>query len=312
MKYTDFNGYRISQITLGTVQLGMDYGINNIVGQPNNETANAILSAAINGGINTFDTSSDYGTSEIIIGDYFASHKKNKPFIVTKCSVKDWNIVLSENEVERRLRVQVEKSIEKLKCDKLSLLLLHDERDIDSYGKLLPKILDRFVKENLIERAGVSLNHFSYIDKILSSDIFHAVQLPLNMMNIKDTSGDGIKKLVKKNIIVFIRSVFLQGLFFRDPQTLPQGVLQKAKEPLQKLRRLADEVSIPIKELAVSYIRDLEGVTSLVMGAEKPEQVEENISLINCKPLPEKVRTKIIDTFKDVGEEVLSPWLWNK
>lgn len=61
-------------------------------------------------------------------------------------------------------------------------------------------------------------------------------------------------------MIVFIRSVFLQGLFFRDPQTLPEGVLQLAKEPLKKLNKLAEEENRSIAEIALTFIRDLDGV----------------------------------------------------
>ena len=311
MKYTDFKGYKVSQITLGTVQLGLNYGINNQGGQPDTETAGEILSTAIDGGITTFDTSSDYGTSEKVVGDYFKSSKE-KPFIVTKCSVKDWDKVLPEKEVEKRLREQVERSLENLGYKKLPLLLLHDERDIDNYGKLLSRILKRFESENLIEKAGVSLNHFSYIDKVLESEIYRAVQLPLNMMDVKNATGNGIKKLANNNIAVFIRSVYLQGLFFRDPESLPQGILQNAKEPLKKMIKITEEENISISELAIGYIREIKGVISLVMGAEKPEQVKENISLICCKPLSEKTRERITETFKDIDERVLCPWLWNK
>ena len=311
MKYTDFKGYKVSQITLGTVQLGLNYGINNQGGQPDTETAGEILSTAIDGGITTFDTSSDYGTSEKVVGDYFKSSKE-KPFIVTKCSVKDWDKVLPEKEVEKRLREQVERSLENLGYKKLPLLLLHDERDIDNYGKLLSRILKRFESENLIEKAGVSLNHFSYIDKVLESEIYRAVQLPLNMMDVKNATGNGIKKLANNNIAVFIRSVYLQGLFFRDPESLPQGILQNAKEPLKKMIKITEEENISISELAIGYIREIKGVISLVMGAEKPEQVKENISLICCKPLSEKTRERITETFNDIDERVLCPWLWNK
>ena len=311
MQYTDFNGYKISQITLGTVQLGLNYGINNAGGQPDTETAGNILSAAINGGITSFDTSSDYGTSEKVVGNYF-NNSERKPLIITKCSVKDWNKILPEKEVEKRLREQVENSLERLNYNKLPLLLLHDERDIDNYGKLLPKILSKMKNENLIDKAGVSLNHFSYIEKVLEDDIYEAVQLPLNMMDVKDANGDGIKKLADRNIAVFIRSVFLQGLFFREPESLPQGILQHAKEPLKKLRKIAKEENVSIAELAIAYIRDIKGITSLVMGAEKTEQVKENISLINCKPLSDRVREIITESFREVDERVLSPWLWNK
>ena len=311
MKYTDFNGYKISQITLGTVQLGMNYGINNADGKPSEETAEQVLSTAINGGITAFDTSSDYGTSEKVVGDYFKK-QKNKPLIVTKFGVGSFDDPLSEKEAEKKIREQVESSLERLGYNKLPLLLSHNEKDLDYYGKTIINVLKKLQSENLVDKVGASLNHFSYIDKVIDSEIFEAVQLPLNMMDVKNATGNGIRKLADKNIAVFIRSVFLQGLFFRDPDSLTQGVLLNAKEPLKKMRKIAKEENISVAGLAIAYIRDLNGVTSLVMGAEKPEQVKENVDLINVKSISEKTREKITETFKDIDERVLCPWLWNK
>ena len=132
------------------------------------------------------------------------------------------------------------------------------------------------------------------------------------MMDVENATGDSIKKLAEKDIMVFVRSVFLQGLFFRDPETLPNGVLQNAKEPLKKVRKIAEEENMSIAGLAISYIRDLKGVSSLVMGAEKPEQVKENIDLVNVKSISDTAREKITLAFKDVDRRVLQPWLWNK
>ena len=60
----NFDKNKISKITLGTVQLGMNYGINNADGKPSEELASQVLGTAIAGGITSFDTSSDYGTRE--------------------------------------------------------------------------------------------------------------------------------------------------------------------------------------------------------------------------------------------------------
>ena len=311
MKYTDFNGYKISQITLGTVQLGLDYGINNADGKPSEETAEQVLSTAIKGGITSFDTSSDYGTSEKVVGDYFKKQDK-KPLIITKFGVGSFDNPLSEKETEKKIREQVESSLEILGYNKLPLLLSHNEKDLEYYGKTLINVLKKLQNEHLVDKVGASLNHFAYVDKVIESGIFEAVQLPLNMMDVKNATGNGIKKLADKDIAVFIRSVFLQGLFFRNPDSLPQGVLQNAKEPLKKMRKIAEEAGISIAGLAIAYIRDLKGVVSLVMGAEKPEQVKENVDLINVKPIFEETRERITETFKSVDEKVLSPWLWNK
>ena len=47
MKQALQNGYRISQLTLGTVQLGIPYGINNTHGMPSYEEAAQILQTAL-------------------------------------------------------------------------------------------------------------------------------------------------------------------------------------------------------------------------------------------------------------------------
>src|SRR5438552_1224712 len=62
-----------SKLVLGTVQLGMNYGVNNTTGQPNKEEAFSILDTAWEGGVNTFDTAVAYGTSEEVLGEWLSS-----------------------------------------------------------------------------------------------------------------------------------------------------------------------------------------------------------------------------------------------
>ena len=311
MEYVNSCGLKISKMMLGTVQLGLDYGINNSQGKPTLEKAHGILEEAINGGINAFDTSSAYGTSESVLGSYFGKDKKNST-IITKFSVMNHDNPLSKIEAEKKIVDQVENSLSSLGYESLPLLLMHNEYDLDVYGEIVIDTLKRLKRDGLVERVGISLNHFSYVDKVLENDMFEAVQLPLNMLDVKNVTGNAIKRLKEKNLLVFIRSVFLQGLFFRDPETLPDGVLQNAKEPLKMVRKIAEEENMSVAGLAISYIRDLDGVSSLVMGAENREQVRENINLINVKKISDNSREKITKAFINVDERILCPWLWNK
>lgn len=105
--------------------------------------------------------------------------------------------------------------------------------------------------------------------------------------------------LKEKNIIVFVRSVFLQGLFFLDPVNLPPKV-QIAREPLLLLRKLAEKEGMSIAQLAIAYIRDIDGVCSLVLGVETSEQIAENIRLINTPAISEKTRYEIETSFRAV------------
>ena len=56
MKHIIKNGYKISELTLGTVQLGLAYGVNNDKGMPSFEESSEILDTALSSGIISFDT----------------------------------------------------------------------------------------------------------------------------------------------------------------------------------------------------------------------------------------------------------------
>lgn len=311
MEKVNVFGNKISKITLGTVQLGLNYGINNQEGKPTTKKAFNILKTANDLGITSFDTASDYGTSEKVIGDYFRETGFGNSTVITKIGIRD-KVKLSFNEVERKLYEEVENSLKNLGYQTLPIVLLHNPENLELYFDEFEIVLRKMQKENLVKNYGVSINEFTDIDTLLKSELYTAVQCPLNVLNVKDATGGRIKMLKDKGFAVFVRSVFLQGLLFKDVNTLPNGVLQGAKEPLLRLRSLAEEENLSIASLAISYIRDLEGVTSLVMGAENEDQVKENVSLINVPKLSDSTREKIVSAFSDIEPKILRPWLWYK
>ena len=63
MKYIKAGGQDISLFSLGTAQLGPDYGINNAQGKPNSAQSFEILDIARRLGVNCPDTSVGYGNS---------------------------------------------------------------------------------------------------------------------------------------------------------------------------------------------------------------------------------------------------------
>ena len=305
-------GLEISKLSLGAVQLGLDYGINNKSGKPTRETSGKILRTACEGGITVVDTASGYGDSEKVVGDFFNEYEGKKPTIVTKFKIMlDTSKTAPIEDVEKILRSQVENSLKTLHLNKLPLLMFHRESEMFDYGDVLPNALKKLKSEGLVERVGVSLNSCRYVPDVLKNDLYEAVQIPLNMFDTKSVLNGGLDKLKEADIIVFIRSVFLQGLFFRDPESLPEGILQKAKEPLKKLRMLAEEENQSIAQIALTFIRDLEGVTSLVLGSETPDQVKENLQLASAEGISDRAKDKIFEIFNDIDEHILMPWTWN-
>ena len=71
----------MSKLVLGTVQFGLQYGVNS-AGRPSEDAVKSILTEASKGGITTLDTSSAYGNSEEILGECTTSEENFK--IVSK------------------------------------------------------------------------------------------------------------------------------------------------------------------------------------------------------------------------------------
>ena len=67
----------ISRITLGTAQLGMNYGIANINGKPNLKRVMDILNYSLKFGVKSFDTSPVYGNCEKIIGSFISAQDRS-------------------------------------------------------------------------------------------------------------------------------------------------------------------------------------------------------------------------------------------
>ena len=312
MQYTSIRDMNISKLTLGTVQLGMDYGIANNKGKPNEDESFNILQTATEGGVNSFDTSLLYGDSEIVLGNYFSStkHSLNNLVLTTKFKIRHDNN-LTNNDIERQMYEFVEQSMRRLKINKVPVYMLHNPADMVLYGNIVPQTLKQLKNEGLIGMAAVSVYASEEAYEMMQNEIYEAIQVPINIFDNRVIKSGAISKLHEANKIIFVRSIFLQGLFFMNPELLT-GNLIDAKESLINLARLANKEGLSIQQLALSYIRDMEGVSSLVIGAETPEQVRENIKLMEGTSISEKTKYEISKLFDNIPTHILNPGLWRR
>lgn len=304
MKQALQNGYRISQLTLGTVQLGIPYGINNTHGMPDYQGACAILNTAHKLGVLSFDTAGSYGKSEETLGQFFAENPVENT-IVTKLELDEGTV-----DVERAVRERIQRSCRRLRVEVLPFYMLHTEKYVSQYGKPLLKALKAAKREGLIGNIGISFSEKSELIPYLSDGDFDCIQIPANMFDNKEIKNGTLKALEQQGITVFVRSVYLQGLFFKDPATLPEKI--KAAAPtLQALQDLAKEQGMGMAQLAMSYMKGAAGITSLVLGADTPAQLQESVSLLEAPALSRPVLEKIHALSEQIAPSVIRPWEWH-
>lgn len=303
-----------SKISLGTAQLGLNYGIANLNGKPDFKSSFKMLKFAWKKGINTFDTSPLYGNSEEIIGSFYSSEIKD--------TNKDFNVISklpkfgvfkdpSFNRIYDIIKNQLLLSLERLGINKLPFYLIHHPQDLNLYNGLIVECLDELKKNGFIENIGISVYNPEEAEAAIKFKKFNAIQLPINLFDHRFYKKNILKKLKKHNFLIFARSIYLQGLFFLPPDKLPKN-LAIAKQYLIKLNKLIKECNLNTASIAFLFVRDIPEIDSMVIGAENIDQIAKNMNFLKEKPLAKELFDRIIDLFSYLPEKLINPSLWNK
>ena len=307
MKSNTVKGQDITILSLGTVQLGLNYGIHNDSGKPSQETAFRILDEAMNAGINTLDTAAGYGNSEEVIGAWLKTVAEDqRPFIVTKAAKLDHS---SLEALRADLQSRVASSKARLGLPQLPMLMLHNCDDYLCDKENVKLVFDELKASGEILYAGISAysNH-DYGE--LASSGFDAVQIPVNIFDWGQIENGGLQKLKDSGMMIFVRSVYLQGLVFQDPDSIPER-MAFCRDTLVKFRNLCKKYQLSPAVLALSYALSLPGVTSLVLGSETVEQVRQNARLLKeAVTLSPEQMAEIRENFLDTELRILNPSMW--
>ena len=288
----------ISPITLGTVQLGMNYGIANNGGKPDEERCFSILHTALEGGVTALDTARAYGDSELVIGRFLKQWKGTAPAIITKIPTLQGN---SPKELEKFVTESVEQSLERLGVSKLEAVMLHGAKDPVIHGKSCADAMKALIAHCYTDKVGVSVYTAEDIEGMLPYDVFSVTQVPMSIFDQRLIACGAIEKLHQRNFSVFVRSVFLQGLFFLNPDKIDDPILLEYAVPkIRLLTTIAAELGMSVAQLAIAFIRDCAGVTSLVLGADTPEQVKNNVAYFDTPNLNEAVVALLRREFANV------------
>lgn len=286
-----------NKLILGTVQMGLAYGINNSAGQLSFENSCAILCKAHELGIHTLDTAEGYGNAHQVIGDFHKLYPSIKFNVITKIP----HDALVDN-IEDRIKTY----ILDLQLDFLEVLMFHS---FDSY-KNNQGVFEGLIKlknEGVIKNIGVSVYTNKHIEALLSDDNITVVQMPFNVLDNESVRGDLMSQLKSKGKIIHTRSAFLQGLFFKDISDR-NNIVQKLSKELTCIKDIASERCLNISELALGYCLQQKNIDHVLIGVDSVEQLTDNYKVLTCNI--DQETTDKINAIKVQNLDLLNPSLW--
>ncbi len=277
MKYKKLGKTKImvSALGLGTVELGLDYGINKPRNfkKPDKKDSIYLLHKAIDMGINLFDTAPSYGSSEELLGKAF-TNKKNC-IIATKV-----NIPPEGENIKKFIQTSLSKSCKKLKRKYLDIVQVHNATSNTFLNTDLFEILLKEKNKGNLRFIGASVYEPENALIAINSRMIDVLQIAYNVLDQR-MDEKVLTKAKSEGIGILSRSVFLKGVLTERVTHLPKNC-----EPLKKT---AENVKMKMKlsswqdlsNFALRYALSNPGINSVLVGISNEAELDFALNAFN-------------------------------
>jgi aryl-alcohol dehydrogenase-like predicted oxidoreductase len=311
MKYRSFKGNNVSEVGLGTWQLGsVDWG------NVNEEDAVEILQRFVDLGGNFIDTADVYGmgVSEKVIGKFLKTAGKEL-FVASKLGRRsDASFGWPQNFEYDTMRKQVESSLKNLDIQQLFLEQLHC---IPTEEMRSGKVFDNLIKlqdEKLIRYWGASVETVEEALICMEYEGLASLQIIFNLFR-QHIADEIFEKAAAKDIALIVRVPLASGLLsgkFNENTSFGEtdhrnfnanGDAFNAGETFSGIEfKKGVTLSRQIKDMlpdermaqwSIRWILDHPQVTTVIPGASKISQVESNMEASNLQPLSGSIHSQL-------------------
>ena len=259
--------------------------------QDDNDSIRTVFEA-LDEGINWIDTAPIYGhgRSERIVGEAL-KQISYKPFVATKCGL------LWDAETERipclkaqSIRSECHQSLKRLGLEVIDLYQIHQSEPDEDIEQAWEE-LTRLQEQGKVRHIGVSNFTVEQIERIQKIAPAASFQPPYSMLH-REIEDELLAFCGQNNIGVVVYSPMQRGLltgkFSHERQAnLPEGDHRRKNADFQdpqftatlqlveQLRPVAERNSMTLAQLAISWVLRRSEVTAAIVGARRPDQIEE-------------------------------------
>lgn len=290
------------KIGLGTVQFGLKYGINNTTGQIAFDSAKEIARMYC-GSVPrpVFDTASAYGSSESVLGR-----------ILNDLGIASDDTVISKFSGDiltgPDLRASFERTIGVLGGRSLYAFIAHDAEAVRKGQGVLEELI-RLKEDGRVRKIGISAYFPSQVEWFLERKMpLDLVQVPYNVFDRRFEPF--LAEYAAAGIEVHTRSAFLQGLFFRSPDTLPD-FFDPVKDNLSAVRSLACESGLSLSKLLLLFCLSRPDIDRVIIGVDSEKNMQENLFSAGDQEIYDQFREKLNRQWH-TAENILLPFNWPK
>lgn len=315
MKYNRYtnNSPRVSEIGLGAWQLGAGTISNGM----SEKEAIAMVHAALEAGINFFDTAPNYGlgTSEERLGKAFRGLDRSRIVINTKFG----HTVTGGNDYSAgHIRRSLEGSLKRLGFDYVDSLIFHNPpfEILDGTRNPHYEILERLKEEGKIRAYGASLDTYDEMKLFLDTTEGEVIEAFFNILHqdmskaFEQAMNQGVGIIVK----IPLDSGWLSGKYnadstFKDIRTRWSKADKRTRADLvERVRTILDlKQEESLAQKAIAFCLAHEAVSTVIPGNSSMAQLQGNVASTE-HPLSKDLVKKLEDFYQNEVQELKLPW----
>ena len=302
-------GWRLSEISFGAWAIGGAWG------RVDDEESMATLHAALDGGVNFFDTADVYGDgrSERLLAK-LKQERKEQFYIATKAG-RRLPVQTTAGYSRKNLTAFVHRSLKNLNTDTIDLLQLHCPPTEVYYRPEIFGVLDDLVKAGKLRHYGVSVEKVEEGLKAIEFPNVQSVQIIFNIFRQRPAElffAEAQKRKVGILARVPLASGLLSGKmspssefakddhrnFNRHGEAFDRGEtfsgvdFATGRSVVEQLKNLVPS-GATLAQFALRWILEFPAVTCAIPGAKRPAQVTDNIAASDLPPLSKASLKKI-------------------
>src|SRR3954468_3555824 len=304
-------GLYVSELCLGSMTFGGSGGMWQAIGRLGQQESLALVSAAFDAGVNFIDTADVYseGESERLVGSALKALGRPREQVVVATKVRG-RVGPGVNQVglsRGHILSSIDASLHRLGLDHVDLYQIHGFDPVTPIEETV-RALDDVVRSGKARYVGFSnlpawvASHAITFAEQNGLARFQSAQVYYSMV------GRGIEReiapLCKARDLAILpwsplAGGLLSGKFDPDKKgpadarrasfDFPPVNLERLPRVLSALRKVAEDTGASVARVALAWQLTRPFVTSIIIGAKKPEQLSDNLAATELKLAPEHV-----------------------